>query len=130
MAHSLRTLAALPLGALLASAAGAQATFSIDWHGPTKGKPDSFTGSPISEGDVLGPVTGIPALGPLATPGIESARDASIETISACATGARRNAACSVPGATGRSSANRPSPRSSDRSSTRSTGSPSGTRGR
>lgn len=70
MAHRLQSsLGALTLGALLAPAAGAQVSFSIDWHSPTKGQPDSFTNSPITEGDLLGPVTGIPALGPLATPG-------------------------------------------------------------
>jgi hypothetical protein len=54
----------------LAGLASAQFDFSIDWHSVTVGVPDSFTGTPITEGDILTPVTGIPALGPLPTPGI------------------------------------------------------------
>lgn len=58
----------LALSALITPAA-AQMTFSIDWHGPTVSIPDSFGGVPITEGDILGPAAGAPALGPLAAPG-------------------------------------------------------------
>ncbi|HUR29142.1 MAG TPA: hypothetical protein VM509_13215 [Planctomycetota bacterium] len=57
------------------SAARAQATtlfnFSVDWHGPTVGMPDSAFAFPITEGDILRPVTGLPAFGPLAKPSIQ-----------------------------------------------------------
>ena len=69
------SLLRLSLGALsltgLAGVASAQFDFSIDWHSVTVGVPDSFTGTPITEGDILMPVTGMPALGPLPTPGIK-----------------------------------------------------------
>lgn len=58
-----------------AAAAHGQATqlytFSIDWHSPTVGMPDSFFGFPITEGDVLRPAPGMPALGPLPAPAIQ-----------------------------------------------------------
>jgi len=63
------TLGALSLAGL-AGVASAQFSFSIDWHSVTVGVPDSFTMTPITEGDILVPVTGMPALGPLPTPGI------------------------------------------------------------
>jgi hypothetical protein len=56
-------------GAALASPAAAQMAFSIDWHGPTIGAPDSFGGVPITEGDILMPAAGFPGLGPLPAPG-------------------------------------------------------------
>ncbi len=65
-------LTTTPLAALCALPAQAQQfpVFSIDWNGPTIGTPDSFTGTPITEGDVLAAATLTPAIGPLATPGI------------------------------------------------------------
>ena len=36
-----------------ASAQGGSLVFSIDWHGPTIAAPDSFTATPITEGDLL-----------------------------------------------------------------------------
>jgi hypothetical protein len=44
--------------------------FSIDWHSPSVSFPNSFTGQPITEGDILAPQLLFPALGPLAVPGI------------------------------------------------------------
>ena len=66
----MRNPSLLVLGALLASPAAAQMTFSIDWHGPTVGVPDTFGGVPITEGDLLMAAPGVPALGPLPVPGI------------------------------------------------------------
>jgi hypothetical protein len=51
-----------------APSAFAQTTFSIDFGGPTKGVPDTCAGVPITEGDILVPVTGVPAPGPLPPP--------------------------------------------------------------
>jgi len=69
-----RALGRFALGSLgaagLASVAAAQATFSIDWHGPTVSIPDSFGGVPITEGDILVPAGFTPAFGPLPPPGI------------------------------------------------------------
>ena len=49
-------LAAVAAGALaLAPAATAQVSFSLDGHGPLIGVPDPFTGTPITEGDILTP---------------------------------------------------------------------------
>jgi hypothetical protein len=44
--------------------------FSISWNGPSISLIDSFTGTPITEGDLLIPQTFTPQLGPLPTPGI------------------------------------------------------------
>jgi hypothetical protein len=67
--HELRRLALFTLGATgLASLADAQATFSIDWHSPTVGAPNTCSGVPITEGDVLVPFGFVPALGPLPVP--------------------------------------------------------------
>ncbi|MEZ5975725.1 MAG: hypothetical protein R3E96_13055 [Planctomycetota bacterium] len=44
--------------------------FSVDWHGPTVGMPDTGSGTPITAGDILTPAAGMPMLGPLATPSI------------------------------------------------------------
>jgi len=72
-----KTTAVVMSGLLLAvtapSALG-QPTFSIDHQGPTIGVPDTFTGTPITEGDILsgpigGPPIGVPAPGPLPPPG-------------------------------------------------------------
>jgi hypothetical protein len=52
----------------LASLSYGQSTFSIDWHSPTLATPDSCAGVPITEGDILTPASGVPALGPLAAP--------------------------------------------------------------
>jgi hypothetical protein len=62
----------VPIAVLGATQAQAQQfpIFSIDWNGPTIGTPDSFTGTPITEGDLLAAVTLVPALGALPTPGI------------------------------------------------------------
>ena len=66
-----RRLALSALGTCsLATMSFGQMVFSIDWHGPTIGLPDSFNGAPITPGDLLSPATGMPALGPLPTPGI------------------------------------------------------------
>lgn len=46
-------VAAALLAFTLASPATAQPTFSIDYHGPTISLPDSITGTPIVEGDIL-----------------------------------------------------------------------------
>ncbi len=43
-------------------------TFSVDWQGGTVGLPSSNYGFPITEGDALTPVGGVPAFGPLPTP--------------------------------------------------------------
>jgi len=45
-------------------------TFSVDWHSPTVGLPDSLTLTPITEGDILTPVGFFPAFGPLPVPEI------------------------------------------------------------
>jgi len=62
----------LLFGGVLALAAPAtgQVQFSIEWHGPTIAVPDSGGGIPITEGDILAPVGGMPALGPLPPPPI------------------------------------------------------------
>jgi hypothetical protein len=59
--------ALLPAGVALLSGAPApaQTTFSIDYKGPTIGVPGPF---PMTEGDILMPVTGFPAPGPLPPP--------------------------------------------------------------
>ena len=62
------TLSALPLSAASAQNNGVP-VFSIDYKGPTISLPDSFTGTPITEGDLLAPQLLMGALGPLATPG-------------------------------------------------------------
>jgi hypothetical protein len=51
--------------ALIAGPAAAQTTFSIDYKGPTIAIPGPI---PITEGDLLMPVTGFPAPGPLPPP--------------------------------------------------------------
>ncbi|MCY2958807.1 MAG: hypothetical protein NTY35_01480 [Planctomycetota bacterium] len=65
-------LRATPLA--LAAAAAAQSpglpTFSIDWRSATVSTPDSFTATPITEGDLLMPQGLVPAFGPLPPPGI------------------------------------------------------------
>jgi hypothetical protein len=57
---------------LLASAAAAQGqrrvSFSIEWKGPTVGRPANISGTLITEGDILLPALGDPAFGPLPTP--------------------------------------------------------------
>ena len=61
-----RILLSSGAAALLSGAtAAAQTTFSIDYKGPTIGVPSP---GPITEADVLMPVTGFPALGPLPPP--------------------------------------------------------------
>ncbi|MFT7669794.1 MAG: hypothetical protein ACI8X5_002501 [Planctomycetota bacterium] len=52
----------------LATVSSAQSTFSIDWHSPTLAVPDSCTGVPITEGDILITAGGMTAFGPLPTP--------------------------------------------------------------
>jgi hypothetical protein len=56
----------------LLSVANAQQipVFSIDWNSASISLPDSFTGTPITEGDLLAPQPLLPAFGPLPTPGI------------------------------------------------------------
>ena len=71
MNRSLTTLAALP-ASLLCFAAGAtaqdQVLFSIDWNGPTVGQDDCASVTKLTEGDILTPCLGVPALGPLGRP--------------------------------------------------------------
>jgi hypothetical protein len=55
--------------AVAATSSHAQVTFSIDWHSPTVGTPDSASSTPITEGDILSAFGGTPALGPLPSPG-------------------------------------------------------------
>lgn len=57
------TLVAAPL-------ATAQTTFSIDYQGSTISVVDSFTATPITDGDILTTATAFPVLGPVPTPGI------------------------------------------------------------
>jgi len=69
--RELRRLALLSIGATgLASLASAQASFSVDWHSVTVGTPNTCSGVPITEGDILRPTAGggASALGPLTTP--------------------------------------------------------------
>ncbi|MFT7668386.1 MAG: hypothetical protein ACI8X5_001078 [Planctomycetota bacterium] len=67
--RELQRLALFTLGATsLASLTNAQVTFSVDWHSPTVGMPDSMTLTPITEGDILMPAGFATAFGPLPTP--------------------------------------------------------------
>jgi len=70
--RGLRTIAAAALLATVLPSAGAQTiSFSVDYtSGGAVGTPDSCTGVPITEGDILVPATaaGIPAFGPLPVP--------------------------------------------------------------
>lgn len=65
-------LRATPLA--LAASAAAQSpglpVFTVDWRSPTVSAPDSFTATPITEGDLMMAQGLVPALGPLPTPGI------------------------------------------------------------
>ncbi len=56
--------------ALCSVAARGQVTFSVDWHSPMVGLPESTSSTAITEADVLTPAAGIPILGPLKQPGI------------------------------------------------------------
>jgi len=77
--HQLQNLSGGALGALLVAAlapsasaqvAPSQVVFSIDAYSLTMGMPDSYTGIPITEADILTPAPlGIPMLGPLPPPG-------------------------------------------------------------
>lgn len=58
------------LCALTAPAAAQGPIFSIDYHGPPIGAPDSGAGLPITSGDLLVAFGGTPALGPLPLPTI------------------------------------------------------------
>jgi hypothetical protein len=75
-ARRTRTVRAVGAAFAVASAAVARAqnpnrvTFSIDWHGPTVGRPASGSGTPITEGDILRPVNGVPTFGPMPRPEI------------------------------------------------------------
>ncbi|MCK6447569.1 MAG: hypothetical protein L6Q99_14350 [Planctomycetes bacterium] len=65
----------LVFGAFGATTAHAQGTqqrivFSVDFQGPTIGRPDSVGGVPMTEGDVLLAPGGAPAYGPLPAPEI------------------------------------------------------------
>lgn len=57
---------------LSATAQNLRPHFSVTWHGPTVGAPDSLFGAPITEGDVLmAPApTLVPQFGPAPTPAI------------------------------------------------------------
>lgn len=54
------------------SVASAQMSFSIDWHGPSRGAPDCGLGVPMSDADILAPCGAAPVLpivpGPLPPP--------------------------------------------------------------
>ncbi|MCA8980851.1 MAG: hypothetical protein H6831_05530 [Planctomycetes bacterium] len=64
----------LPAALLVgSSSAQAQFQFSVDYFGPTIATPDSAFGAPITEGDVLFPMTLLPAYGPLLPPSIDRA---------------------------------------------------------
>ncbi len=63
-------LAPLALAPFAAGQSAGLPVFTVDWRSPTVSAIDSFTGTPITEGDLLMPQTLVPALGPLATPGI------------------------------------------------------------
>jgi len=68
-----RTVLQLTPLALVASAAAQSPglpVFSVDWRGPTVSAIDSFSFTPITEGDLLMPQALVPAFGPLPTPGI------------------------------------------------------------
>src|SRR5690349_7511870 len=64
-------LAALSFSGVARAQATTLYTFSIDWHGPTVGMPDSGAGFPITEGDILQPAPGWPGFGPLPVPAIK-----------------------------------------------------------
>ncbi|MCB9916299.1 MAG: hypothetical protein H6828_14320 [Planctomycetes bacterium] len=69
MRHTRLALRALPVLALGASAAAqTRVQFSIDWNSPTVGAPGCAAAVPLTEGDILEPCGGVPALGPLPTP--------------------------------------------------------------
>jgi hypothetical protein len=57
-----RGLLACGAATCLLATAPAQVTFSIDWHGPLRSVPDAGFLFPITEGDVLVPVPGMPVL--------------------------------------------------------------------
>ncbi len=61
----------VPVAALSAVPVHAQQfpIFSVDWNGPSIGLPNSFTGTPITEGDLLAAPGLVPAIGPLPAPG-------------------------------------------------------------
>ena len=60
------------LGLSVCALSSAQTTYSIDYRAAQKATPDSCTGTPITEGDILQPGTpgGVPALAPLPKPAI------------------------------------------------------------
>jgi hypothetical protein len=61
------------LGVVLGGIARAQTgvpVFSINWRSPTVSIPDSFTATPITEGDILAPAFLTPMIGPMPQPGI------------------------------------------------------------
>ncbi len=65
------TLSSLPASLLLFSASAAaqdKVLFSIDWNGPTIGQDDCASITKLTEGDILMPCVGVPALGPLGRP--------------------------------------------------------------
>lgn len=65
-----RIFCVLLTSAALCGVAQAQPTFSIDWHSPLVGVPDSCFGIPMTEGDILAVALnfGPPAPGPLPPP--------------------------------------------------------------
>lgn len=66
---AIRRLALLALASAgLGIPASAQATFSIDWHSVTVGAPEGCSLTPITEGDILTPLAGAAAFGPLGAP--------------------------------------------------------------
>ena len=66
------TTTPIVLAALAATSQAQQplTLFGIDWESPSNGVLDTFTGTPLTEGDLLLAGTVMPALGPLPAPGI------------------------------------------------------------
>ncbi|MDF1836937.1 MAG: hypothetical protein P1V35_03630 [Planctomycetota bacterium] len=63
-------IAALLVAAGSTASAQSHTYFSADWLSPTVGMPASGSGTAITAGDLMTPASGIPMLGPLATPAI------------------------------------------------------------
>lgn len=67
-----------PVLALLALPAAAQVQFSVSTPSDLVGTPDSGSGTPITDGDLLEPAGGAPALGPLLVPQIATLASAGL----------------------------------------------------
>ena len=78
LAHArLRPLHVLTATLITATSAQAQFVFSTEYTSASVSLPDGFGGVPITESDLLTPTLGVPALGPLPTPGIDVSGGAS-----------------------------------------------------